>query len=248
MSRFSGLKKYLSLIEAVSIYFKMKTGRYSNWKLKRLMHPVSLRNNPHDYATFEEVILKEEYKFPTDFKPFTIIDAGANIGLTSVYFASKYPNATIVSLEPETENFKLLKNNTQYYANVYPMFAGLWNQSGHLNITHTTEGNNAFRVEILPEYQEGSIAAFSVSEIMRLQNWTTLDVLKLDVEGAEKEIFEENTEWLPNVKMIAVELHDRFKPDCTDAVFEATRKYNFTFYEQGENHIFINQDLMHTAQ
>src|SRR5690606_16666685 len=125
MSRFTLLNKYLSFNEALSIYFKIKTGRFNNWKLKKLNYPFHIRNNPFDYVTFEEVLLEELYNLPNDFKPLTIIDAGANIGLTSVYFASKYPNATIVSLEPEAENFKLLKNNTQYYANVYPMFAGL---------------------------------------------------------------------------------------------------------------------------
>ena len=244
MSRFSGLKKYLSLNEAISIYFKMKTGQYQGWKLKKLIHPVSLRNNPYDYATFEEVILKEEYNLPNDFKPLTIIDAGANIGLTSAYFASKYPNASIVSLEPDLENFNWLKNNTKLYPNVHPMLAGLWNQSGHLAVTHTSEGNNAFRVEVLPGYQEGSIAAFTVSEIMRLQNWKTVDLLKIDVEGAEKEIFEKNAEWLPKVKMLVVELHDRFKPGCSDAVFSATGQYHFKFYQQGENHVFVNQDLL----
>ena len=244
MSRFSGLKKYLSWNEAISIYFKMKSGQYHEWKLKKLIHPVSLRNNPYDYATFEEVILKEEYKLPNDFKPLTIIDAGANIGLTSAYFASKYPNASIVSLEPDLENFNWLKNNTKLYKNVHPMLAGLWNQSGHLAVTHTSEGNNAFRVEVLPGYQEGSIAAFTVSEIMRLQNWKTVDLLKIDVEGAEKEIFEKNAEWLPKVKMLVVELHDRFKPGCADAVFAVTGRYNFTYYEQGENHVFVNQDLL----
>ncbi|MBA2500668.1 MAG: FkbM family methyltransferase [Chitinophagaceae bacterium] len=243
MSRFSLLRKYLSLNEAISIYFKMKSGQYKGWKLKKLTHPVCLRNNPYDYATFEEVILKEEYKLPGDFKPLTIIDAGANIGLTSAYFASKYPAASIVSLEPDLENFNWLKNNVKLYGNVHPMLAGLWNQSGHLVITHTNEGNNAFRVEVLPGYQEGSIAALTVSEIMRLQNWKTVDLLKIDVEGAEKEIFEKNTDWLPKVKMIALELHDRFKPGCADAVFAATGKYNFTFYLQGENHIFVNQDM-----
>ena len=244
MSRFSGLKKYLSLSEAISIYFKMKAGQYQGWKLKKLSHPVSLRNNPYDYATFDEVILKEEYKLSDEFKPLTIIDAGANIGLTSAYFASKYPNASIVSLEPDLENFEWLKKNTTSYRNVHPMLAGLWNQSGHLAVTHTSEGNNAFRVEVLPGYQEGSIAAFTVSEIMRLQNWKTVDLLKIDVEGAEKEIFEHNTDWLPKIKMIVVELHDRFKPGCADAVFAATHRYNFTFYEQGENHVFENHDLL----
>ena len=109
MSRFSILKKHLSFGEAASIYLKMKTGNWNNFNLKKLKYSFSFRNNPFDFATFEEVILKEDYNLNINFNPSTIIDGGANIGLTSVFFANRYPKAEIVAVEPEEGNFEMLR-------------------------------------------------------------------------------------------------------------------------------------------
>src|SRR5215204_1252324 len=111
MSRFSILKKHLSFTEAVSFYFKMKTGIWDNFNLKKLKYSFSIRNNPFDFATLEEVILKEGYNLSINFEPLTIIDGGANIGLTAVFFANKYPKSEIVAIEPEEENFEMLRKN-----------------------------------------------------------------------------------------------------------------------------------------
>jgi tRNA1(Val) A37 N6-methylase TrmN6 len=67
-----------------------------------------MRKNPYDYATFEEVLLREDYNIDFGFEPRTIIDGGANIGLTS-FFANKYPQADIVAVEPEEGNFEMLR-------------------------------------------------------------------------------------------------------------------------------------------
>jgi FkbM family methyltransferase len=238
------LRKYLSFDEAISIYLKIKTGRYKDWKLKKFTHPINLRNNPFDYVTFEEVLLEELYHLPAGFTPANIIDAGANIGLTSAYFASLFPGASIISLEPELENFKLLAANANQYLNVQPLRAGLWSHEAWLSVINVNDGNNAFQVEVSTVETDQSIKAYSVKNIMEQKHWTQLDLLKIDVEGSEKEIFEGDTSWLASVKIMMIEFHDRFKPGCEDAVFAAADKCNFKSFAQGENHVFINLDLV----
>jgi len=243
MSRFSILKKHLSFGEAVSFYLKMKTGNWNNFKLKKLKYPFAIRDNPYDFATFEEVMLKEEYGIDLSFEPFTIIDGGANIGLTSVFFANKYPGAQIVSIEPETGNFEMLKKNTQSYPNISLLHAGVWNKKVNLAIVDTGKGNNSFTVEELSHPTKGSISAISIADIMEEKNWQSVDVLKLDIEGSEKNVFEKNYEsWLPLVKVLIVELHDRMTPGCSEAVFSALAHYNFSKEIKGENHIFFNRE------
>jgi len=61
-----------------------------------LEHPIELRFFTSDVATYKQVITDDEYLFDTHSTPKTIIDAGANIGLTSVYLANKFPKATII--------------------------------------------------------------------------------------------------------------------------------------------------------
>lgn len=244
MSRFSALKKHLSLKEAFFIYTKMKIGQWNNWKLVKLKHPFSLRNNPYDYATFEEVLLREDYNLELGFTPKTIIDAGANIGLTSIYLASKYPTAKIVSLEPEHGNFQVLVQNAAKYENIKTVKAGVWNKITFLAIKDNGGGNNAFTVEEVSEETESTIQALSIADIMQQNDWQQIDFLKIDIEGSEKIVFESDIEsWLPFTKTLVIELHERMVPGCSAAVFSALNKYSFSSVEKGENIIFTNQTL-----
>lgn len=241
MSRFSNLKKYLSFREAISIYLKIKKGNYDGFRLKKLQHPFSMRKNPYDYATFEEVLLREDYNIDFGFEPRTIIDGGANIGLTSVFFANKFPNANIVAVEPEKENFQMLQKNTSSYSNISLLSAGIWDHNAFLSVVDEGKGNNAFTVKEVPVNTENAIKALSVYDIMKQQGWSTIDILKLDIEGTEKNIFEKNYEnWLPFVRVIIIELHDRMIEGCSEAVFDTISKYNFSREIKGENHIFFN--------
>lgn len=241
MSRFSNLKKHLSFREAISIYLKIKKGNYDSFRLKKLQHPFSMRKNPYDYATFEEVLLREDYNIDFGFEPRTIIDGGANIGLTSVFFANKFPNANIVAVEPEKENFQILQKNTNSYSNISLLNAGIWDHNTFLSVVDEGKGNNAFTVKEVPVNTENAIKALSVYEIMKQQDWSTIDILKLDIEGTEKNIFEKNYEsWLPFVRVLIVELHDRMIEGSSEAVFNTISKYNFTKEIKGENHIFFN--------
>ena len=200
-----------------------------------------MRKNPYDYATFEEVLLREDYNIDFGFEPRTIIDGGANIGLTSVFFANKFPNANIVAVEPEKENFQILQKNTNSYSNISLLNAGIWDHNTFLSVVDEGKGNNAFTVKEVPVNTENAIKALSVYEIMKQQDWSTIDILKLDIEGTEKNIFEKNYEsWLPFVRVLIVELHDRMIEGSSEAVFNTISKYNFSKEIKGENHIFFN--------
>ena len=245
MSRFSILKKHLSFTEAVLFYLKMKTGNWNNFKLKKFRYPLGIRNNPYDFATFEEVVLKQEYDLDLSFEPTTIIDGGANIGLTSVFFANKYPDAQIVSIEPEAGNFEMLKKNTQAYPNITLLNTGVWDHKASLAIVDSGKGNNSFTVEEVSYPTKDSIRALSIADVIEERKWKTIDILKLDIEGSEKNVFEKNYErWLPWVKVLIIELHDRMSPGCSETVFKALANYNFSKEIKGENHIFLNQDLL----
>lgn len=212
-------------------------------RISRLQHPFTLRNNPHDYGTFEEVVVKEGYNVPLDFSPLTIIDGGGNIGLTAAYFATRFPHAQIVSFEPDRENFELLKQNTSGYPNIKPMNGGIWSHSANLVVRDTGLGNNGFMVEEVAAGTAGSIKAWGIADVMQQMNWTSCDLVKLDVEGSEKEIFSANYEkWLPHTKVLVVELHDRMKKGCSQSVFSAISRYNFSMDVAGENLVFTNQD------
>jgi FkbM family methyltransferase len=241
MSRFSTLKKHLGFKAALAVYSKLKTKKLEGIKVNNLQHPFKMRNNPYDYATFEEVILQQTYNVPLNFLPQNIIDGGGNIGLTACYFATKYPGANIVSVEPDDDNFNVLSDNIKHYSNISAIKAGIWNKSAHLKITNTTAGNNAFTIEETDTPGAETLEAFSITAIMEKMKWSCIDILKLDIEGSEKEVFSAGFEnWIPKTKVIIIELHDAMKPGCSRAVFAAVNKYNFSFNIKGENIIFTN--------
>ena len=71
-----------------------------------------------------------------------------------------------------------------------------------------------------------------------------LDVVKLDIEGAEKEVFRAGFEsWLPKTRLLIVELHDRMVPGCSKSLFDAVSKYDFDCETRWENLIFYNKQL-----
>lgn len=241
MSRFTNLKKQLGFWEAISFYSKIKRGNLSNLFNKHLLKPFCLRKNPFDYATFEEVILNEAYNIPLSFTPKYIIDGGGNIGLTACYFASKYKDAVIVSVEPDKENFKILQTNCNQYANIKMLPNGIWQKNCNLIIENSNVGNNAFTVTETNENTNGSLEAVTIKRIMELYNMPQIDLLKLDIEGSEKEVFEEGYEyWLPKTKVLMIELHDKMKKGCSKAVFNAVNKYDFSFDIKGENIVLTN--------
>ncbi|MBK7307845.1 MAG: FkbM family methyltransferase [Chitinophagaceae bacterium] len=241
MSRFKNLQKQLGFFTAVSFYRKLKSGNLSNLRTGNLVHQFNLRNNPFDYATFEEVILNEAYNIPFGFEPKFIIDGGGNIGLTACFFASKFPAAAIITIEPDTDNYNLLQLNCKAYANIQTLQCGIWKNDTHLKIENTHAGNNAFTVIETNEAGVDTIKALTVLSVMEQFNMPHIDVLKLDIEGSEKEVFEENFEkWLPLTKVLIIELHDEMKKGCSRAVFNAINKYDFSFDTKGENIIFTN--------
>jgi FkbM family methyltransferase len=244
MSRFKKLQTQLGFLKAISFYSKIKSGSPSNLKTHNLAQPFSIRNNPFDYATFEEVILNETYNIPLSFEPKYIIDGGGNIGLSACFFATKYPNATVISVEPDKDNFKMLQLNCSNYKNIHTLQCGIWKNNTHLKIENAEAGNNAFIVTETEAATGETIEAITILHLMEKYKMPYIDVLKLDVEGAEKEIFEENFEtWLPKTKVLIIELHDEMKKGCSRAVFKAVNKYDFSFSIKGENIIFTNNEF-----
>lgn len=245
MSRFKILKKYLSLTDAVQIYLKIKLNRLDKISLPNIKHSFSIRNNPFDLATLEEVLLQKTYRVPNNIQPKYIIDAGGNIGLTAIYFANLFPEAQIITIEPDSDNFQVLQKNVHPYKNIQAINKGVWFKPAYLKVVDTGIGNNGFTVKEVLEKESFDVEAISLEEILKQFNWPYIDILKIDIEGSEKELFENNANvWLPKTKILFVELHDRMKEGCSQSVFKAITQFNFSCEIVGENLLFINNDLI----
>lgn len=181
---------------------------------------VLLRLGTKDIHTYEHVFRFCEYDIALDKEPRIIIDAGAHIGLAAVYFALRFPHATIIALEPNLANFDLLTRNTVAFRNVVPVQAALWDRDGKVDVRDPGVGTWGYRVRVGSE-----VDALSMPSLMKMYQMEKVDLLKLDVEGAEVEILGSSNEWIDRVDVIWAELHDRFRDGCTWSFDKATASF-----------------------
>jgi FkbM family methyltransferase len=157
-----------------------------------------------------------------------IVDGGANIGLTSIWFASKFPDARIIAIEPERSNYELLVRNVEPFPNVTTIHAALWCHSGTLVVEDPNDkGAQAFQTRETADSSESveRVRCLTVTELMSEHDLERVDLLKVDIEGAEKEVFGSADAWIGSVGAIAVELHDRFKVGCSRSFYEAVTAF-----------------------
>jgi FkbM family methyltransferase len=200
---------------------------------------VFLRSGTTDAWVFDQVIVREQYKLALPFVPKHIIDAGANIGLTSLYFRHVYPEAAIVAVEPDADNVRILRKNVDVYRNVSVVEGAVWSERGRMRLAVPEDEKCALRVEAGGDSE--SIEGITIDDILAGQSWDGVDLLKMDIEGAEKKVFTTGAEtWLPRVKALVIELHEDVAPGCGKALFQAAADLDYTISWRGENLILLN--------
>lgn len=220
--------------------------KLSNGKLNLpgIKHPVYFRKNSSDFTVLYTILLAKSYNVKIKQPPSVIIDAGANAGYASIYFANRFPNATIYAIEPDSGNFEMLKKNTAPYCQINCLQKAIWNKTAALTIKDDGNGEWAFSIEETTEKNKADVEAITFTDLIKDFDLSTIDILKIDIEGSEKEVFSEGYEpWLSKTKCLIIEVHDGLKKGCSKSVFKATTSFNFSFKRSGENLVFVNDDL-----
>lgn len=226
-------------LRLIALFSEIESGKYDKeeiheLRLKGYPHPLYLRAIRADMQsfinTFIEPYLEKKAYLP---EAETVIDAGANIGYTAVRFAGWWPESTVISLEPDRENYELALRNTRSYPNIHVVRAALWNKEARLSIEAGQEDGFVVR-ESTTEIIKAENAAIGISLPCLLKQFgkRRIDFLKLNVEGSEKEIFSEGYKaWLPDTQAMLVELHDGKNPGCSSVVFSAVQGFHFAVAE-----------------
>lgn len=199
-------------------------------------HPgMTLRAGTSDIPVFVQVYREHEYSLPLREPVRSIIDAGAHIGLSSLYFAACFPQARIIAIEPEPSNFELLRTNVANHHLIMPIQAALAVEDGELRLIDPGLGSWGFRTwGSEAECADGIVVpTLSLSSILDRSGLAQIDVLKMDIEGAEKEVLGSCAPWIDRINVLVAELHDRFRPGCSAAFAEATRGFDIC-WAQGE--------------
>lgn len=190
-------------------YFNNEVATSYQLKLNGFERKLYLRTNAGDLAILYEIFWQKAYdRFTIDYASLeTIVDLGANIGLASLFFNSVSPQARILAVEPEHKNFVVLQKNLNRLINtenVKAIQAAVNYVDGPL---YLKKERYAFNTKVNNSFLGETIEGISLNTLFKRYNLCKVDLLKIDVEGFEHQIFSENLEWIEKVKNIIIEIH-----------------------------------------
>ena len=142
-------------------------------------------------------------------------------------------------IEPDRSNFELLQENVAPYPQVTPMQAALWNRNEEIDLLDPGLGKWGFMTaQTSPAgHRAGSnghtVRAVTVDQLMREHNLTAIDILKMDIEGAEREVVMDPAVWIGRVEAFIIELHERMKPGCLRSFYAGSGGFRDE-WRQGE--------------
>jgi len=184
--------------------------------------PLHLRRGSTDAAVFRQIFRKGDWdftRFPQAQRVWNayhaivragecpiIIDAGANVGAASLWFARRFPQASIVAVEPDPDNARMCRLNTKRAGNVTVIEAAIGATAGAASL------QNAQGTAVAVQTLRSSAGAVTVRTVADLAQGGRLFILKIDIEGFESDLFSANTDWLDDVSMVMVETHDWLLP------------------------------------
>jgi len=249
---FRGVYIHESLVDVSADFMKVRLARLfgQNFAIGQISvtlpierEEVFLRVGTSDIPTFRQVFVAREYDSP-NLPPSAdvIFDLGANIGLSSVFFASRYPSAKLLCVEPDDGNYSLLGRNTLPFGDrVIRRKAAVWHVDGKVSFATEDEHGNSFGAwggQVKSEGGTHLVDAVSIASLIRDYKIEKIDILKVDIEGSEKEIFEGDVSWLSRVGLVIVETHDRFRKGSHSAVLNAMAENFEHLPGKGENLYF----------
>lgn len=241
------------------LLLEIETRMRHNGRRKSVFHvpgypPITLRDSVSDRSTFWQCLVTRQYRIDTmeqnhdvlrryrailnSGKRPLIIDAGANIGLSALFFGKILPDAKVYCIEPEQENLSILRENTARLGSAVEVFPGaVWDTDEPLNILDPEAGSSAMQVVAGAEPVGPSVPVHTIAQLLLHDPKTEPFIIKLDIEGAQEFLFRSNTGWIDRFSLIILELDDWQFPwrGTSRAFFRALSDFDFDYVIRGES-------------
>jgi FkbM family methyltransferase len=214
---------------------------------------IKLREQTSDFDVFYQVFENKEYepivnlvqRYGKDIS--TVFDAGANVGYTSIYLSAFFPNARFFLFEPESSNFQSIEYHIEKNkrSNFTPLKKGVWTKETNLKVEQNFRDQRHWAFTVKETTENTGLEGISFQKIMADANIEFIDLLKMDIEGSEKVLFEDSNfclEVLPKVKFMALEIHDEIVD--RDSIVDILKSNNFDFFSKGETMFCVNKNLV----
>jgi FkbM family methyltransferase len=221
-------------VDGIEVYFREKTPDL------KVIRATLVRQ---ELALLAELVPAPKFDF--------IIDAGGYIGTAAIALARMFPQARVVTVEPSLDNFAVLEKNIAPFGNIVAVNAALVGVGRQVNLYDRRTGEWGFTVLQHPRDQNDvseiqTVQGVTVSDLLTRFDSAGIDVLKLDIEGGELEVFEHSDPWIDKVGVVVAELHDRIQKGCKQA-FDSKTTGMRDVYNKGEKVIRVNDRLLSGA-
>jgi FkbM family methyltransferase len=227
---------FMPIIEQITgIYHWMRTKLFVRCHHHQFGKLI-IREKTSDFSVFYKIFIKKEYRLDFPMNPRVILDVGANTGYSSLWFAMNYPSATVYAFEPEKSNFAVLVHNSKKHPCIKAFKYAIWYRNSYLKLRNAAAEKWAFAVQETQNRGESQFLGITLDQVIEHLGIQQIDILKMDIEGAEKRIFEEpHLQWLQITDVIMIELHDHISWGASSMFYKAMRQYGFHTHKQGEN-------------
>ncbi len=185
------------------------------------------------------------HAFPRDQRGL-ILDAGGYIGTAAIALSKLYPLATVVTVEPSSDNFAVLSRNVAAHPRIHAHQAALVPANSPRIRTLRNRGSGEWGFNIIENEADTSesvieeVATITLDELLQTYDANSILILKMDIEGAEFPLLSEPA-WLNRTNILVIELHERLVPGCEAAFAKANR--NRFVYADGEKYVSVGTNF-----
>jgi FkbM family methyltransferase len=203
--------------------------------------PVFCRPQSSDPEVLRQIFVREEYGAVSALPDVNfIVDCGANIGLTSVFLLTRYANARAVVVEPDAANMTLCRKNLERFGErVHYVSAAVWPSQTTLKMKAADGPAKewGYQVEPVGSGEAGGVRGVTIDDLMREAAFPAIDLLKVDIEGAEVPLFDgpAAAQWLSKTRNLVIEIHG---PTARDIVMRAMSDFAYQISHSGELTVF----------
>ncbi len=172
---------------------------------------VRLRSHTTDISVLKELLVGDSYEpLPAQADVHTVVDLGANVGLSFRWLRARYPHARFVCVEPEPGNLAILEANVRAVDPEAIIHAACIGGRERRVALTTTSGEWGFRMtdaEGGDDAADGGLPVITMEALIENAGFDRIDVLKCDIEGAEGEVFADCASWIDRVDAMSIECH-----------------------------------------
>ena len=251
-----GLARAIGWKKSISVLMRRALGIGAAIKVRCNNHELLIRPTDSDLFVASQVFGHCEYEIGEQgqsalnrlatrwskmgFVP-VIVDAGANVGYSSIFLKDQYPDAIVMAIEPDPQAFEMLTSNCAGFERIMPVYGALWSHDGEVALVNSESSSWARSVS-----DGQGVPSITLRSLLAKLPRTKLLMLKMDIEGAELEATRDCGKVLEEVPCIVVEPHDFMFPGrgCLTFVYSLFNGRSVDSLVNGENIVFISSALL----